>query len=466
MPKFYPILIIIAIMALTGCPGKPDDAKRALTPAEQLAEYRACAVNLDAETEHMKDRVEALRSLGCWNAAELQNIDEVLSDLDVQSMSSPNLRGSAEIDSANNPEKLAEYGEELRVFQADYAYLIDSIALCRTKHLMSANTMSAAMHDDPGRTLLHAVGDEFGANTAYEGHFPEATLEHRQAVFDAMAEKAAGVQFIDTETMANPCEGQDLGELNLASRAQPDIPLEAWKLVQKQGALALKLTQAYSGDYQGFKHQFSTALLELEPEESFYFNAGWRMHNIVYQFSREESSDEDKKFTLRVFNSGEGIGAYAQSTFNGYQSQFFPFIERVGVSYHKLMRPVFLQGMRDIKLEQLGEKSPRDTYEKLFVALDGEPAAVTYDSDVFKKPQESGTCTYFPLPWVLDHSINQAQKNDAFVGHDHIPEQIEFFVGLATLRDYGELNDVTGLDDEEQRLSVFRRSLSMLFLWM
>lgn len=320
---------------------------------------------------------------------------------------------------------------DLKNLTHHYEKLQEYLSFCRTKQILAASDDSSL-----GDSLfLHVLGDIFGESSGLEGNSQSVTIPYRTKMLEQIQKALENQTFIANKAQIDPCG------LAANSKLSPDIPYDLLRKVIDQYKNAEALMQEFSaGDLGKTRVLLREQLSALEVGDALFLPAGWTKHAVLYQITK----DPGQNYTLKIFNSGEGIGTYHLSIENAFKTQFFPFAGISEIHLDKITSFVFLKALQEIATPGVYNSKPEDFYGKLLVALDGKPDQTQYDASILKDPQLSGTCTYFPTTWLLSSTVDPK-----------IAAQIEFLTGLKTLQSFSNQKR----DWNENSLSLLRKGL-------
>lgn len=254
------------------------------------------------------------------------------------------------------------------------------------------SVMNGAVLGADKKLLLHIIGDSFGGGTQLEGNHPINVLYYFKEVIEKYL---AG----DEKT---PLPEKVRKEL-LHIKDQSDDAIRTSKAFYHS-----KLTSFHNA------HQHVCGKIDNLPiGDSFYLPGGWSSrqsgHAIYYEILR----DGPDKYRFRVFNSGSGIENHVSALVN-VEHRYQLMIEIGDISSENLKNPSVSKILWEMqKSPEVGELewTAKPIYNQLIKTLDGKQNVIPLTEKKLKKPQESGTCSFFGFQTTLDTAFGERLPN-------------------------------------------------------
>ena len=402
----------------------------------ELGSYPQCLREIATKSPQIVDRVGDLKALGCWSEPQIEEISEIAANLEDLILAQKEILRDVSSESVSH-DSLA-FKNLVRLYHQNYKYLIDQISFCRIQYALSANTLSPQFEESPEKMLFHILGDFLGTDTSFDGGLPKSNLAHRIFVLSAYRDQMKDRVFIASEKEANPCQELDFN-VEYPNQTQPDIASHVLNHVIEQLEIALELNAVQNDTLPKYLERLKFYVERLKPNQNIYYSSGWDAHAVVFQITRQTGEGAQGTFQFRVFNSGAGIGAYHVSAKSGSQTQFMPFVERKNIPHEQLFKPIFIRALQATASPISGTSQGAVLYEKALALLDGVSEIPAYEPRDFRAPQFAGTCSYFPLPWMLDASVGNLDGTTFYEGKHFVPDQLENVIKLAAIRDYAQI---------------------------
>lgn len=339
-----------------------------------------------------------------------------------------------------------------------YKRLLDSLAKCRMDQLSKLTDVSTLKRDfgatdqERKKLFIHVLGDVFAKETGLEGSDGGTMLRHRLRELKAIKNQMGQLIFINDADQAKPCRRlTNLFDEKLYKQyPEPDLSEALLNKLIAQSELALQLfNKSREPSLLEFRDLLKGSLLALHPKESLFFPTSWSGHAIVFELTRED----DNHLRFRMFNSGDAINTYHVTSVLGHQVKYSPYVELNQVPIENMTSLVVLSALKEVYSPKGQSSRPEDFYERFLPSLGGKVAPPTYDEDFFKDPQNSGTCSYASLPWVMSSCVPDPSGTMSTKEQENIGGRVEYLIKLRTLFDYATLMDADEKmqNDEEAR---------------
>lgn len=435
---------------------------------ETFANMQKCFTSYEDQYGVSEQLLDKLIKDNCFDKRTVKQLRRLREDIS-SSFTERNTNLSKINQDKLSAKEVNDASEKLATLSDHYVDMQNMFAYCRTKRFVMETPASEQITNEPeekkGSLLLHAVGDVFALNSGYEGNESATALKHRLFYLRNIRKLLGDTTYIKDEAQSDPCKDIDLPFTKKPSPL-PDFSISAIDIVIKKHEDAIKLGQAFQANkIQELRSELSQQLQGLiKRGDSVFLPASWVGHAFLYQFLLEEDTPQ-RKFSLRIYNSGQGIGAYHAQAIKGFEIQFLPFAEVTQLSSEQLTSYLFLKALTEIAIPETYNTKPEDFYEKVLFELGGKRSQNVYTDKDFKFPQQGGTCAYFSQPWVLESSFDNMQKNGIIEQESFFPARLESLFGLKTLYDFGQiLREVS--DDlssqTEERLTLIEKSIVFL----
>jgi hypothetical protein len=453
--------------------------------SDEVASVLTCGVSYAEQLAMSEKRVAEALKLKCFDDAvtkdEVENLGRTLA-MKVSAFKNAHAP-------RNEPPKSASMERaafralkaELKDIATEYQRLQEQLARCRVMHILQDANLGIVFdskdENERDGMLLHVLGDVFGheakiGTKEITGVVERLrSLQHRANALRAIKAQMAGHVFVANEKQSRPCGNSKLDVLPAGNVPHPDIPVQVLDSLVETYEMADKLSAAYIGPIEDFHSLLKKQLAHIPAGRSVFFVGGDKTHAVFYLITKElpagaASATADAShftYTFKIYNSGKGIDAYHQMSISGFKEQVFPFVEMTKVPFINMTSIAFLKALHEItqiKLEKAGDlKSLTFLYEKILPSLGGVPATVAYNPAMFADWQTSGTCSYYPQSWVVNTLIGQIvgeeKASSQFMGPN-----IEFLIGLKTLRDYHASFAPDVLAQKAERVNLVAKAMT------
>lgn len=446
-----------------GAPGGLDDetskAKRELLK-QVFASSKQCLEQQKNQFDNSDIILTTLIKNPCFTREDIREINNLR--IDIQDYLNILSQDYQNMDEAKlKEEELKIKGFTLADLAQKYNKLQNKIAYCRTKSFVNQPISSEIENElRSGSLLLHAVGDVFGANAGekFEGNVSENTLKHRLIYIKALKEMLKAQTYIKNEEQANPCQGLSHLPFTLASTESPDFSQKLLEILIDKNETALTLSALFSlKDIGKVRTKLIEEIDKLSVGDSIFMIANWTKHAFLYQIIK----DAPDSYTFKIYNSGDGLETYHAMTIKGYEIQFLPFVEASKLTKDAITSLTFLKALNEITIPETYNTKAKDFYEKILFEIGGQPSENVYETEVFKSPQQAGTCSYFSQPWILEATFEELNKKGEFEKESFFPARLELLFGLKTLSDYYKNSKDKAAFNQEQ-LTLLKKSIVFL----
>lgn len=186
---------------------------------------------------------------------------------------------------------------------------------------------------------------------------------------------------------------------------KPDfLRTEAWLSLNSRLDSALHLANVFE---RGLENQsfeiLKMAIENVTPEKPLLIPGGWKDEPHGHAVYFEIILQENGLYTLRTYNSGEGLQYHGTPYDSTFKSLYPSFLEIKDIEKVHLLNPNFLHSFLEIN-QKRGDAEI--LYEKILPLLQGQVSHRTLELENLMGEQRSGTCSWKSLKAVLRASLS------------------------------------------------------------